>query len=846
MTRHDLRSTLKRLPWPNLVVLLGYLLLAVLMNLPMSIRLGTQVAGTGNDRWVYHWNNWWLRKALVEGRNPFRTSYMFYPHGVSLVWHGFSWYNTGVWIPLQALVGPLAAHNLTILLAYTVSGFSAYLLGHDLTGSRRVAFVAGLVFAYYPYHYIHRNQLNLLSVQWIPLFTLCLMRLTQQGRLRDGLTAGVTLALCGLCGAQVMILSVMWGGLWLLHSLITQRDCWSRRTVLGLALGGAVCAMVLAPCYGPMVAALLARPDIGPELTASQTGKATDLLAYFVPSFQHPLVNNGVLEDIYERWVNVRRVAAVGYTVLGLAVWAAVKQWRRARVWVVAALVFAVLALGSTLRVNGRAFPGFPMPYRLLAPTLVGAALRHPSRFNLILAMPIAGLTSIGLADLLRRLDRRRSWMTVSAAACIFSMILFEYIPPPFDTTEPIHSGFYDLLREDSDEYAIADFPIGYHAHDKWYMYAQTLHERPMIGGHVSRVPARAHDFIDSVPLLTIARKSAPRDGELDDVSRQLAPLVGADVKYVIVHRDRASSSRVSAWREWFAVPPHYEDEHLVVFRTAPSYGRHFEFMEEIGDGIGVIKAELSQDVLPQQGLLEVEVVWGTRKAPSTDWRAYLALVGSGGQEVQRADFEPCSGWATSTWGEDALARGRGQLQIDPYVTGGTYAVGLGLMEQGTGREVGKPILIGEVDVQAIPRTFEIPDMAVESDVTFGTALKLLGYDLRKEADQVTLKLHWQALRRMETPYKFFVHLVDDETGNLVAQADFVPYDWTYHTTWWEAGEVVSDEVVLSVADVPRTSCRVEIGVYRDGSGERLLLTDGAEPQQPSDRYVLPEAVEIR
>jgi hypothetical protein len=167
-------------------------------------------------------------------------------------------------------------------------------------------------------------------------------------------------------------------------------------------------------------------------------------------------------------------------------------------------------------------------------------------------------------------------------------------------------------------------------------------------------------------------------------------------------------------------------------------------------------------------------------------------------------------------------------------------------MDPDTGREAGRPVLLGQVDAQAIERTFEIPDIAVESDATFGTALKLLGYDLRKEADRVTLKLHWQALRRMETSYKFFVHLVGNETGNLVAQADFVPYGWTYHTTWWEAEEVVSEEVVLPLADVPPTICRVEIGVYHGDSGERLPLTDGAGPRQPPDRYVLPEVVEIR
>jgi hypothetical protein len=70
-----------------------------------------------------------------------------------------------------------------------------------------------------------------------------------------------------------------------------------------------------------------------------------------------------------------------------------------------------------------------------------------------------------------------------------------------------------------------------------------------------------------------------------------------------------------------------------------------------------------------------------------------------------------------------------------------------------------------------------------------------------------------------------------------------MPYHWTYPTFWWETGEVVSDEITLPLAGVPRGTYRLEIGVYDPNSGERLMLSDGGG-QQPTDRFVLPE-VEI-
>jgi hypothetical protein len=165
-------------------------------------------------------------------------------------------------------------------------------------------------------------------------------------------------------------------------------------------------------------------------------------------------------------------------------------------------------------------------------------------------------------------------------------------------------------------------------------------------------------------------------------------------------------------------------------------------------------------------------------------------------------------------------------------------------VEPVTNREAGDPLTVGQVEVQAIKRTFDVPEMARQSNVTFGTVLRLLGYDLHKADDQLTLKLHWQALRRMEESFTFFVHLVNTETGDLVVQADAIPHDWTYLTTWWEAGEVVSDRVVLPLSGVPPAGHRLQVGVCDGDSGERLRISDGDEPG--SDRYIVTKAMYVR
>jgi hypothetical protein len=122
--------------------------------------------------------------------------------------------------------------------------------------------------------------------------------------------------------------------------------------------------------------------------------------------------------------------------------------------------------------------------------------------------------------------------------------------------------------------------------------------------------------------------------------------------------------------------------------------------------------------------------------------------------------------------------------------------------------------------------------------------LKLLGYDLNRENEEVGITLHWQALRRMDRGYKFFIHLYEQKSGKLVSQVDWMPRDWAYPTTWWEAEEIVSDEVDLSLKDIAPGSYRLGIGVYHPDTGERLTISDAAaEFTARRGRLTLPEEI---
>jgi len=820
----------------HLAILGAYLLLTLVMTYPFSVRLNTHLLSSTNDFWIYPWNNWWVKKALTEGHSVYRTPCLFYPRGVELYWHGFNWFSTLVWLPLQAVFGALAGHNVTILLTYVVGAYTTYLLAYEVTRSHPAAFVAGLIYAFYPHRFSHRGQLKLLSNQWNPLFAFFLVRLTRRGRLRDGVGAGVGLALAALCGWHQMLLSGLWGAMWLAWSLLSERRRWNRRTLMALALGGLLCVALIAPFLVPMLAAL-GRAQEADLVPSGSNEKSTDLLAYMLPNREHSLFLLDGLGGLYDRYFHFGGpAAAVGWVTLLLAGWGALKRCREALPWLLSAAILAVLALGPELQVNGRVVPGFPLPYALIKPTIVGDFIRHPNRFNIVLPLPISVLAAMGVQAILER------WRTRGTALGLALLILFEYSVAPVPTVRPPDSAFYQRLREEAGTFAVADFPIDL-SEDKIYLFVQTLHERPIVGGHVSRPPTDAHAFVESVPLLAAAREGPPAPGDLADVSRQLEPLTEAGVRYVIVHKDRTEAEAVAGWRRWFGFRPAYEDDLLLAYHTEPAHGREFDLARELVPGLGFVQATVSTDTDVERapGQVEVSVLWGAVEPQREDWMVELALVDKAGRRLQTAVFPLVDGWPTDEWSSGALGRGRYALQVDPQLPSGSYALTLALVRADTGERVEESVVtIAALDVPWQLRTFVRPPVQIETGAAFGDALELLGYDLRPEGDALMVTLHWQALRSMEESYKFFLHLYDAESGALAAQVDVVPRDWTYPTTSWQAGETVSDELHLPLSEVPAGRYDLAVGVYDPDTSERLPVR-GAEAS--SDVLILQEIV---
>jgi hypothetical protein len=817
---------------PALLALIGYALLTPLMTLPVATRLTTDLVGWGNDPYVHFWNNWWVGQALERGISPYYTDMLFHPDGASMLYHNFGWLNIAGSLVLKPLLGSVGAYNIVFLANITLCGLAMYHLASYVLRHRMAAFVAGLVHAFWPYRMHHSAHPNLISTQWMVWFLLFLIKTVREGRRIHVLLAALFLTLTAFARLQLFVLVLFPAAIYLLYSFLTQRDCWSWETVGRLALIGALTGAALAYPLFPLIRDQMGAEHPGDLFVDEQSTNQSDLLAYVVPNTGHPLRKE------YIPHFFPAHVVFLGYTTLALSIFGAVQAARKGRLWILIAAFAFIMALGPSLRLAGVVYPKILLPYRLIGWSFPVRILRNPHRFNILLAVPVAVLAGFGVRALSQFRGRLFPLLTAG-------LVLFEYLWFPMSTLPLGYSTFYDQLRAASDEFGLLDLPMGFSGPAKFYMYLQTIHEKPIVQGKMSRPLRTINDFIDGDAFtrhLRLTKKEI--DPELTAVSRHLAYLADADVRYLILHRDPQLENRLPSeqrwisWKDWLTADPVYEDERIAVFRTRFRYGRDFDFARDLGAAVGIVRVGELPDALMQGNVLKLDLRWGSRETPQRDLVARCSLVDEAGVTQQSVTFLPCDEWATSEWPEGAIVIGRHEFQVGPHLPPGRYTLVIELVG------AGHPAPLASVDIQSLPRTFELSQQVGHRlEARFGEEIRLRGYDLAEKDDALELTLHWEAMRRPDGYYKVFVHLFDPTTGGIVAQHDAVPLNWTYPTNWWEAGEFVADRIILPMEDVPAGRYRVSVGMYDPDTHERLPIADDAGTVHEENRLVLPDVL---
>jgi len=252
--------------------------------------------------------------------------------------------------------------------------------------------------------------------------------------------------------------------------------------------------------------------------------------------------------------------------------------------------------------------------------------------------------------------------------------------------------------------------------------------------------------------------------------------------------------------------------------------------------GVALLGTDLPEQ-LTEGNALDFYAEWNALDAPTADLTARWEVLDASGNVVGSAEGPLAPGSRTSEWPWHTWARAPVHIDLPPLLSPGAYDVRLTFLDE---TNMQSDCMFRErVTVTPRPRVFDAPVIPHPLEADFGGEIRLLGYDMQREGDVVTLVLWWQAATSPAKDYKRFVHLYDPATESIVAQDDAMPRAWAYPTTWWVQGEVVSETVTLDANSVSPGEYRLGVGWYDPATFDRLPATDAAGQPYPLNRVTL-------
>lgn len=493
------RATLRRFRWYILIPAL-YAGLTVILLWPLVAHLTSAVADTIGDPLLNAWTLRWVQHALVTNPAHLYDGNMFAPNARSLAF-------SELLLPQAIMAWPvwlvthdaLLAYNLSVLATYPLCALGMYALCRALGANRGAAFLGGLCFAFAPFRLDNNAHLQVLSMQWMPLALLAVIRYMQRpSRWRFAAVAG-TMLLAGLSSVYYLMMFGTGLAVFLLVEAARQRCLFlARRTLVSRTTLGLLGALALA---GVVVAAI----DV-PYATMRREHRIVRTLDEAYDDSAHPTSYLTVLPG-NRAWSNILPVSGPEHAALFpgalLLLLAACGLGALRRPWMAGLLALGalgfILSFGPTW---GDKEHGTPLPYRLLYEHVPGyKGIRGPDRFAAIVLLALCPLAAIGATRLWRAAIWRRpalrrygTVVAIAAGCLVIGESATRLLPMvPVDRSAE-RLAPYRWLASQPDVGIVAEFPAD-SAQFETAFYS-TYHWRRVLWGHSGFIPAATYQLL--------------------------------------------------------------------------------------------------------------------------------------------------------------------------------------------------------------------------------------------------------------------------------------------------------------------------------------------------------------
>jgi len=477
-----------------------FLILTAILTFPVIVDFGNLSAGDGcYDKCHMMWRFWWNEFSIENNLDFMHTNYQFYPDGVN-VSGNLAHFTTGLSSILLNSLGYNATWNTILFLGFIFGGYGAYLLSNHFTKNFYSSLIAGIIFTFGTYHMAHANShIGLTMVVWIPVFILCLFKILNKDSLFYGILGGIFFFLVSFTHLYytvfITIFSIIFFSVYIFKGKNVKNSLFIKNFLIMVGIGLIFTSILVVPTL----------PDV--ELHNRSLDEhirySINLENLIVPTPVHSVEK---ISDYYfgkaffysfnELTTNpsysIEHFVFLGYTAIILSLIAVIK-FRSNYVWFWALVcgIFTLFSLGPELKFFNLS-TGVVMPERLLYDSIPGwDSFRAPARFMVITFLGIAMLASFTIHNIMKNYftGNKKQYLLIAAIGIV---ILFEYSAIPYPAHSEEVPEIYQIIKNDINTRAILETPMGGTGDfllmtDPTILYYQTVHEKPIYGGHESR-----------------------------------------------------------------------------------------------------------------------------------------------------------------------------------------------------------------------------------------------------------------------------------------------------------------------------------------------------------------------
>jgi hypothetical protein len=474
-------------PLEAAIVVIAAVVLACVFTYPYIINFSNAGRLDTNDgRWSI-WVVSWVAHALTTDPLQLFRANIFYPHPNALAFSEGNFVAGVIAIPAWLLTkNPYATHNFVFLCAFVLSFVATYYLVRRLTGDRRAAILAAIMFAYCPFAFVRQAHIQLLLIGFLPWCMLAWHRFLDRTSLPRGIELGAVMALTGLACAYYGVFAggmIAIASIWFAFTRGRGKDVkyWT-----AVAVAAVVCIGLITPFFLPY---LQMQESTGFErpLSSQYSANFTAWLnssawahRWWVPYLWAPSEGlfPGILAIVLGCWgaTFVRERDGIGL--------------KRDEVWFYIGL--AIFTFWLTLG------PKAGLYTALYYTVPVFSFLRAPSRAGIVVTLCLVVLAAPALSVLMRRraINVTFTILFVLVVADLYRAPLRMRTAPPLSS---VYTTLASLPRGPVIELPYWSDSGAYHRHAE-YMLLSAAHWQPLVNGYSDHIP---QDFRDNATPLS-------------------------------------------------------------------------------------------------------------------------------------------------------------------------------------------------------------------------------------------------------------------------------------------------------------------------------------------------------